>query len=88
MKMSILLWVWYLNYGEPTVDLEYLLWENNHFGIKNVSSIFKINQRKKILFICSGSIIRKEITRTCRYVSKKEFNNYGWLNNKLNCEQQ
>ena len=24
-------------FGEPIVDLEYLLWENNHFGIRNVS---------------------------------------------------
>ena len=24
-------------FGEPTVDLEYLLWENNHFGIKKIN---------------------------------------------------
>ena len=35
-------------FGEPTVDLEYLLWENNHFGIKNVSSALKSAKKENI----------------------------------------
>ena len=35
-------------FGEPTVDLEYLLWENNHFGIKNVSSSLKLANKENI----------------------------------------
>ena len=35
-------------FGEPTVDLEYLLWENNHFGIKNVSAELSLANKEDI----------------------------------------
>ena len=35
-------------FGEPTVDLEYLLWENNHFGIRNVSSALSVASKEDI----------------------------------------
>ena len=35
-------------FGEPTVDLEYLLWENNHFGIRNVSAALSMASKEDI----------------------------------------
>ena len=35
-------------FGEPSVDLEYLLWENNHFGIKNVSTALSMASKEDI----------------------------------------
>ena len=35
-------------FGEPIVDLEYLLWENNHFGIRNISDALSIASKEDI----------------------------------------
>ena len=35
-------------FGEPSVDLEYLLWENNHFGIRNISTALSIASKEDI----------------------------------------
>lgn len=35
-------------FGEPTVDLEYLLWENNHFGIKKISNELSMASKEDV----------------------------------------
>ena len=35
-------------FGEPTVDLEYLLWENNHFGIRKISTELSMASKEDI----------------------------------------
>ena len=82
MRMNISRWVWN-TFGQPTYDLEPLLWQNNHRGVGNVwKDAWKVDLAASV-----QSLYEKKLLELVDMCPKENIILMGGCAAKLCCKQ-